>query len=387
MRDNAIELVVPAFEEAFYLATRHPALSELHHAATPAPFETLARLHDKVSFQQLCRAARACPRPRRVVATSDAELREAIERFPRYFARAAFSRGGVVAAHQHRTAGRAALGRGLPSEPDSPWLVQEFVDGPMHCTYSTLHDGRVHRPLRLPRAAPVGAQHRHPVPLGRPRRPRSTSPRGWAASSATRGQMSLDFVDTPDGLMLIECNPRATDGVLLMSAEELEGGLLQAGQETMLVEPGRETQLSLAVLGQALLRGQSARSPRRSATWFTSAAPTAGWRDEMPTALLVPGLRPPRAGLSLRERKQLFVAMADGICWDGEPIAGMSPEDAQFLAGLADEPSPAAPADGGEADFLLGGGRRSRRVVGLDAQPRIRRDRVGPAAGVKDRVV
>ena len=40
---------------------------------------------------------------------------------------------------------------------------------------------------------------------------------------------------------------------------------------------------------------------------------------------------PPREARAWRERKQLFVAMADGISWDGEPIAGMSPEDARFL--------------------------------------------------------
>jgi hypothetical protein len=29
--------------------------------------------------------------------------------------------------------------------------------------------------------------------------------------------------------------------------------------------------------------------------------------------------------------------MADGICWDGEQIAGMSAEDARFLAELEGE--------------------------------------------------
>ncbi len=52
--------------------------------------------------------------------------------------------------------------------------------------------------------------------------------------------MSLDFVEADDGLMMIECNPRPTDGVLLMSAEELERGLLSPQPETLLVEAGRE---------------------------------------------------------------------------------------------------------------------------------------------------
>jgi hypothetical protein len=38
--------------------------------------------------------------------------------------------------------------------------------------------------------------------------------------------------------------------------------------------------------------------------------------------------------LGLRERKQLFVAMSDGITWDGQPIPGLSPGDADYLARL-----------------------------------------------------
>ena len=41
------------------------------------------------------------------------------------------------------------------------------------------------------------------------------------------------------------------------------------------------------------------------------------------------------------EASQVFVAMADGICWDGEEIAGMSPEDARFLAELEGDAPPA----------------------------------------------
>jgi hypothetical protein len=40
------------------------------------------------------------------------------------------------------------------------------------------------------------------------------------------GQISLDFLVTDDGLTFVECNPRATDGLLLMPREELAAGLL-----------------------------------------------------------------------------------------------------------------------------------------------------------------
>jgi hypothetical protein len=38
--------------------------------------------------------------------------------------------------------------------------------------------------------------------------------------------------------------------------------------------------------------------------------------------------------LNLKEREQLFVAMADGITWDGQPIPGLPADDASYLATL-----------------------------------------------------
>src|SRR4051794_23730598 len=79
-----IDLVVPCFEEAFYLATRHGELSQRTKLYT-GQFAQLARLHDKVSFQHLAEQDGARI-PETVVATDDASLHDAIARFPQYFA-------------------------------------------------------------------------------------------------------------------------------------------------------------------------------------------------------------------------------------------------------------------------------------------------------------
>jgi len=63
-----------------------------------------------------------------------------------------------------------------------------------------------------------------------------------------------------------------------------------------------------------------------------------GWRDSMPKLYSFLALcRFER--LSLRDREQLFVAMADGITWDGQPIPGLRPNDADYLAKLTGEAS------------------------------------------------
>jgi hypothetical protein len=63
-----------------------------------------------------------------------------------------------------------------------------------------------------------------------------------------------------------------------------------------------------------------------------------GWRDAMPTMYSFLAFAR-SAKMSLAERKQLFVAMSDGITWDGEPIAGLPAADAAVLEQLTGEPA------------------------------------------------
>ena len=114
-----IDVIIPTFEEVFYLAARAadlPARVRLYAGS----FADLARLHDKASFQRLAQDA-GVPIPETVVVTSPDELREAISSFPRYFARAAFSRGGVgLLTNTGPLAGKIPVEECVPT-PEQPW--------------------------------------------------------------------------------------------------------------------------------------------------------------------------------------------------------------------------------------------------------------------------
>ena len=214
---------------------------------------------------------------------SDAELRDGNRALPALFARAAFSRGGVAPAHQQRAPGREGRPGGRPPDPDPPWLVQEFLDGPMICTYSTAARGPGDRPLHLPGAPPVGAQHGHPLPRPRPAPP-SRGPRD--RPSPVQRPLSFDFVDHGGRLYLIECNPRPTDGVLLMSA----------GSSPRASRPGRRAvRRRPAGRWPARLRRASpscSRSPqgdaRTSTTSCTCRGSDQGWHDLVLTSARSP---------------------------------------------------------------------------------------------------
>jgi hypothetical protein len=327
--ENEIEVVLPMFEEVFYLAAQHERLSAVTKLYAP-PFRTLAQVHDKGTFQELCDQLEIRT-PRTVLAHSQEELTDAIGRFPAYFARAAFSRGGIgLLTNTGPLAGHLQPGDCHPTEAN-PWLVQEFVDGPMQCTYSAIHQGKVasHMSYRAPRQwehstgiqfLSVDAKSTLPIVE------RLGTDLEWD------GQMSLDFIETDDGLVMIECNPRPTDGVLLMSSEDLERGLLAPNQDVLLVPPGREEQLDFAVCAQ-IFREPLQAAPKTIHDLARIHGTDRGWRDSMPKLYSFLALcRFER--LSLKDREQLFVAMADGITWDGQSIPGLPPDDAAYLAEL-----------------------------------------------------
>jgi predicted ATP-grasp superfamily ATP-dependent carboligase len=328
-RENGIELVLPMFEEVFYLAAQHARISVVTRLYAP-PFRTLAQVHDKGTFQELCDRLEIRT-PHTVLCHSPGELREGIERFPRYFARAAFSRGGVgLLTNTGPLAGQLSPADCEPTEAN-PWLVQEFVDGPMHCTYSALHGGRVasHMSYRAPRQwqHSTGIQFLSVDPADTlPTVERLGSELEWD------GQMSLDFIETEDGLVMIECNPRPTDGVLLMTAEELERGLLAPTDERLLVPAGRQEQLDFAVLAQ-LFQQPLREAPRTIHDLAKVHGTDRGWRDALPKLYSFLALARFER-LSLSERKQLFVAMSDGITWDGQPIPALPADDAAYLEQL-----------------------------------------------------
>jgi hypothetical protein len=332
VRENEIEMVVPSFEEAFFLSTRHAELSEITRLYTP-PFRTLAPLHDKSTFQQLMDKL-DLRTPETVVAKSDQELREALERWPRYFARAAFSRGGVaLLTNTGPLAGHVQVEDCHPTEA-SPWLMQEFVDGPMVCSYSTIHDSRItaHGTYRAPRQweHSTGIQF-----LAVDSAETLAAARKIAEEVEYTGQMSLDFVDSDGQLYMIECNPRPTDGVLLMSSEQVAGGITDPGRELQVVEPGQEVQLDLAVFGQIFKEGIK-EMPRSIHDLVAIRGSDRGWHDLLPTlySFLAFGRS---ATISRREHQALFVAMSDDITWDGEPIEGLKPEDQAVLDGLVSD--------------------------------------------------
>jgi predicted ATP-grasp superfamily ATP-dependent carboligase len=74
VKEHQIDVIVPTFEEAFYIATQIERLNQSTKVFA-SPFRTLARLHDKAAFERLVTRL-GLPIPETVLVTSDEELRD-----------------------------------------------------------------------------------------------------------------------------------------------------------------------------------------------------------------------------------------------------------------------------------------------------------------------
>lgn len=325
---HEIDLIIPTFEEAFYLSARAHDLPEGVKLFT-GKFEKLARLHDKGSFQRLVEQA-GIPIPETVVVSNEEELHAAIDRFPQFFARAVFSRGGVgLLTNTGPLAGKMSVDDCHPT-PDQPWLVQPFVDGPMVCTYSVVVDGKV--TAQCTYVAPEQWAHSTGITflaVDSTKTLEYTQRLIDELDPEYSGELSFDFVNHEGELYAIECNPRPTNGVILLGTDEFVNALTGDVEQTVVVEPGEERQISLAVFADAF--AEPIKHLKTSLHDLVHVKDIGhGWHDSFamawgPAALLH------GAKLSHGEHKQVLAAMSEDIVWDGEPISGMTDEDAAAL--------------------------------------------------------
>lgn len=249
-----IELLVPGFEEVFYLAQHAESLSQIVQLFAP-PLDVLERLHDKALFNALAREL-GLAAPPTVRVASHAELVQALTEFPRWLARPVFSRGGLeLLTNAGPLAGVLRLEDCRPTEAH-PWIVQAFVDGEDVCCFGLAHAGRV----------TAFSAYRHPMEIehgGGIVFESIDEPAALAAmqrvAEATRyhGQLALDFRRAPDGqLELIECNPRPTAGVHLMDDATLVDAMLAPKPgPPRVAPPGVRRMYGSAVLRDLLLHG------------------------------------------------------------------------------------------------------------------------------------
>ncbi len=247
VKNSGIDLVVPAFEEVFYLSRHLGDLAEPEKYFC-APLETLRRLHDKSRFSELATHL-DLPVGRTITASSDDELCAAVEEFPEYFGRAVYSRGGVaLLTNTGPLAGAVRIEDCRPT-PQNPWIVQEFVHGEDLCSFSVVHHGRIagHCTYRHP----LTIEHAGGIVFESVDEPETLElTRRIVEHLGYHGNISIDWMRVEDGgLHLVECNPRPTAGVFTMESEAFARAVTDPDPDDPYVAaPGTQQQVDVAIL-------------------------------------------------------------------------------------------------------------------------------------------
>ncbi|MDQ3036124.1 MAG: ATP-grasp domain-containing protein [Myxococcota bacterium] len=244
-----IDLLVPCFEEALYIAEHLPRLGARTHVFCP-PLSTLLRLHDKHAFAELT-SSLGLPLPSTRIVRSTRELRSAIALFPEYIARPVYSRGGVaLLTNAGPLAGHLSIDECQPTALQ-PWIVQEFVHGTEVCSFSIAHRGRIvaHCAYEHPKTI----EHAGGILFESVDEPESLRlAQRYTEALDYDGQISFDFIRTDRGLVMVECNPRPTAGVFMMSSRDFCDAIFASdgddGEAPRVVPPGERRQIAIAIL-------------------------------------------------------------------------------------------------------------------------------------------
>jgi predicted ATP-grasp superfamily ATP-dependent carboligase len=208
---NKIDLFIPTCEEVFYVAMGRDQLPCKVFAES---IEKLQILHNKWSFA-LQASNMGLPVPETFLVGNSDELLLAFAQWEKLIFKPVYSR------FASRTLIGPTIGQALNAvtfNSAAQWIAQELIEGSLICTYSVAQRGRLtaHTAYRSNYTAGRGAtivfQHiSHQDTFDWVQR--------FVAAVGFTGQIAFDFIETPQGEVLaLECNPRATSGVHLLSS-------------------------------------------------------------------------------------------------------------------------------------------------------------------------
>ena len=246
---------------------------------------------------------------------------------PRFFARPAYSRGGVTLyTNTGPLAGETSIEELHPT-PENPFLVQPFLEGEDLCTYSVVHHGRV--TAHACYVHPVTLEHAGGIVF------ESVDPGGTfemtaelAEATGFHGQLSFDFRRTEKGLFLIECNPRPTSGLTIVPDEMFDRALRDdTGGRVLVAPPGHRRILSLALMRNMWVHPGDI--PSTVAAFASGGSDVYVDPDDLVPLfyqfLAYKRIMDYRRRQGETSRHDLMQGYFEDLTWDGDPIEGVDP--------------------------------------------------------------
>lgn len=208
IEEQQVEVLIPTCEEVFHIAR---GLHELPCRVFTEPLERLDVFHNKWKF--IMNAVDNNLRvPESMLVKRADDVLYAFASWRKLVFKPVYSR------FASRTLVLPSLREALSTLTfNEPWIAQEFIEGQQFCSYSVCQQGRITAHAVYPTVFTVGQ--------GATIAFQSVEHAGiyaWVRRFVERfevtGQMAFDFIQKPNGeLFALECNPRATSGLHLLT--------------------------------------------------------------------------------------------------------------------------------------------------------------------------
>ncbi|MDL9946299.1 carboxylate--amine ligase [Gordonia sp. ABSL11-1] len=314
--DEKVDMVIPIHEETDILSMMvdiFPADCELFLS----DFELENSLHNKFEFQELL-VARGIPTLKYAQVAGPEDLAKLDFTAP-FALKECYSRGSQKV---HKVIPGGDLDW-VEFDPINPWLAQEWLSGTNYCTYSIVRDGRIHAHATYPVDYAIGGSSCLNF-----RSVQHDAIFDWISKFVQdmnfTGQIGFDFIEDPErGLFCIECNPRATSGIMMFEPQDgVDRAFFGTNDEIVTPQPDVDKMIGLGMLlygwRKASRRG---RSMRRFFRDFRNSSDVISARGDQRPALLLPFAY---MGI-LRSCFKYRVGLAEGFMhdheWDGLRIS------------------------------------------------------------------
>lgn len=251
-----IDLVIPIHEETDIIAMMMDIFPP-ECGLFLSDFELENRLHHKYEFQRFL-TERGIPTRKyaQVVGPEDVPALDFTEPFA---LKKVYSRGSQKV---HKVFPGDDLS-GLDHDADNPWIAQEWASGDKYCTYSVCHEGRIRAHATYPVDYAIDGSSclnftsaRHDGIF--------TWVKDFVADIGVTGQIGFDFIEDADGLFCIECNPRATSGIMMFAPEDgIDRAFLDLDPDAPVIEPAADVN---EMIGLGMLLYGWRRESRRDRT-------------------------------------------------------------------------------------------------------------------------
>lgn len=209
--EKKIDWIIPTCEEVFYLAWGVQQLRNYCNLLT-SDFALLQKLHHKFHFAEFTKDFNLTA-PESFLVRNPSELKTILREDANWVVKPAFSR---FATHTYIKPTESDVNKILPTA-EYPWVVQQFIEGKEHCSYSLIKQGQVishavyHPKYRVGKGSGIYFEVTQPAEI-------LEFVKAFAAKTGFTGQLAFDFMEDENGkFFVLECNPRATSGIHLFN--------------------------------------------------------------------------------------------------------------------------------------------------------------------------